>query len=184
MDNEIPGNIGTGPETVSGTAENQENLSEKPQETGESKPERTFTKAEVNELMKKRVGRSHSAFFNRYGVKDLDELDKLFGQSNSYGPLKQQYDELTNSHNDLVKKYAYLVNNVDNSRINDIETYFKGKNLQIDEITLAKELKNHPEWAGKAGIVQNIGAEATPPIDVDERVEASRIFGVRLSKRR
>ena len=42
-------------------------------QTGKSEPERTFTKDEVNALMQKRVTKSHQAFFNRYGVKDLAE---------------------------------------------------------------------------------------------------------------
>ena len=159
------------------------------QPTATSKPERMFSKSEVNELMKKRVGRSHSAFFNRYGVKDLDELDALFGQASGYGPLKEKYDgldknynELSNSHKDLVKRYAYKMNNVNPEKVSDIETYFKGKNLEIDEATLAKELKTHPEWVGKASVIRSIGAEASPQPDVDERAMAERYFNVRLKK--
>ena len=40
--------------------------------------QRLYTKEEVVDLMKRRVERSHRAFFDRYGVKNLQELDNLF----------------------------------------------------------------------------------------------------------
>ena len=39
---------------------------------------KVFTKEQVSTLMKRRVERSHQAFFDRYGVKNLQELDELF----------------------------------------------------------------------------------------------------------
>lgn len=40
--------------------------------------EKLYTKEEVVNLMKKRVERSHQAFFKRYGVTNLKELDEVF----------------------------------------------------------------------------------------------------------
>lgn len=186
MENEIiAGNEGTAAQEVPGTNPN-------PGQAPQSKPEgRLFTREQVNDLMKRRVERSHNAYYSRYGVKDLNELDELFGQSRSYGPLKEKYDGLEKEHNDLLtshkdlqKRYAYKMGNVDEKRIPDIEAYFKGKNIEIDENTLANELKSHPEWAKKAGIIQPIGAEATPGLEVDERALASKYFGVNLNKRK
>ena len=54
-----------------------ENVGEKEvttDQTGANQPE-MFTKERVNELMRRRVERSHQSFFNRYGVKDLKELE-------------------------------------------------------------------------------------------------------------
>lgn len=162
------------------------------QTTGvDSKPERTFTQSQVNELMKKRVDRSHNAFFTRYGVKDLAELDDMFGKVNSYDSLQKEYDDfkLANADKDnqireLTKKYAYKVGNVNPEKTNDIETYFKGKNLEIDENTLAEELKTHPEWVTKVSSIQPLGAESAPTQTVDERELASKYFGVNFNKRR
>ena len=39
---------------------------------------KVFTKEQVSTLMKRSVERSHQAFFDRYGVKNLQELDELF----------------------------------------------------------------------------------------------------------
>ena len=183
--NETAGNMGTATqETAVGAVPNT------PTEV-QSKPERMFSKSQVNDIMKRRIERSHNAFFTRYGVKDLQELDNLVGQSRSYGPLKERFDELDKGHNeqtealkDLQKRYAFRVGNIDEKRISDIETYFKGKNLEIDEKTLAQELKTHPEWIKKVGSVQPIGAEASGGPDVDERELASKYFGVNLTRKR
>lgn len=187
-----PGSIGTGTETVSaGTEATPAAVSEPVQSTEpvKSKPERTFTKSQVNDLMKKRVERSHNAFFNRYGVKDLAELDNLIGQSRSYGPLKERFDELDKNHNelnnnykDLTKRYAYKVGNIDESKIADIETYFKGKGIDIDEATLMKELKTHPDWANKVATIKQLGAEVQTQDENDMKAEAARIFGVNFRK--
>ena len=154
-----------------------------------SQKERTFTKQQVNELMQKRVNRSHQAFFDRYGVKDLNELDSLFGKSHDYEPLKLKFDELNQKHSDLetqhtdlTKRYAYKVGNINPERYQDIETYFKGKNLNIDEEHLLQEIKTHPEWVNKVATIQSLGSEANDIPQVDERAEASDIFGVDLTK--
>ena len=168
------------------------------QETGSEvqQPERSYTKSQINEMMHKRIEKSHKAFFNRYGVKDLAELDELFGQAGSYGPLKQQFDELTKSNGelqtahdelnnqikDLRKRYAYKVGNVNPEKTSDIETYFKGKNLEIDENTLAEELKTHPEWVTKVSSIQPLGAEAVPTPTLDERELARKYFNVNLKR--
>lgn len=169
----------------------EENLTQETMPTEGQTSEETpvFTKSYVNDLMRKRVERSHNAFFNRYGVKDLNELDSLFGQASEYGPLKENFDKLTSSNNelsekykDLSKRYAFKAGNVNPDRITDIETYFKGKGIDIDENTLAEEIKNHPEWVTKISTIQAIGAEAVPTPTIDERELASRYFGVNLKK--
>lgn len=150
-----------------------------------SKPEQTFTKDQVNEMMKRRVERSHRAFFTRYGVKDLAGLDNLFGSAVNYDKTKserdelsQKYSDLETQHKDLNKRYAYKVGNIDEKKIADIETYFKGKGIDIDETTLMNELKTHPDWVNKVNTIQQLGAEVAMQDENDARAEAYRIFGV------
>ena len=152
-------------------------------------PEKMFTKEQVNDLMKKRVERSHNSFYTRYGVKDLSEMDALFSKAKNHDAMKGEIDELTGKNTeltsqlkDLTKKYGYKSCNINPDKINDIETYFKGKNLDIDENSLATELKTHPDWVSKPVTIENLGAEQTPPPEVDEAAEASRFFGVDLTK--
>lgn len=153
-------------------------------QTGQSKPaERLFTKDEVNELMQKRVAKSHQAFFKRYGVNNLEELDKLIGQAQSYEPMRSQYEDLNQQHADLTKKYAYNVGNINPEKYSDIETYFKGKNLAINEETLKNELKTHPDWINKVSGIMAIGGQEDTQSqgDMTEAQIASRFLGVDLT---
>ena len=157
-------------------------------------PPETFTKDRVNELMQRRIERSHQAFFNRYGVKDLNGLDELFGKAKSIDGLNEQiqtltkdkadlqsrFDELTNQHKDLSKKYAFTSRNVRPEMYGDIETYFKGKGLDITEETLNEELKTHADWYNKPSAVVPLGNESSPATEASEREQASKLLGVQL----
>ena len=156
---------------------------------GPSKPEQTFTKEQVNRLMQKRVERSHNAFFNRYGVKNLEELDNLVGKSRSYDATMQlnaewekKYNDLSTQHTDLTKKYVFQSKNINPKKFGDIETYFKGKNIPIDENSLTEELKNHPDWVNKTQTIENLGPAPSPNVGVNEAEIASQYFGVDLTK--
>lgn len=149
--------------------------------------EPTFTKSQVSEMMKKRVARSHNAFFTRYGVKSLEELDGLVGKSRSYDVTKQLHDELETRYSDLEtkykdtsKKYAFKMGNIDEARIADIEAYFKGKGIDIDESTLMQEIQMHPEWVMKANTIQTLGQTPSPLPGPSEKEIASQIFGVKI----
>ena len=153
-----------------------------------------FTKERVNELMQKRVERSHQAFFNRYGVKDLKELDDLFGRSNSVEGLNQKieeltkgntdlqgkFDELTNQNRELAKKYAFTSRNIKPELYSDIETYFKGKGLDINEETLNEELKTHDSWYNKPSAIVPLGSENKQQPSETEREYASKLLGVSI----
>lgn len=149
--------------------------------------EETFTKSQINDMMRKRVERSHNAFFKRYGVNNLEELDSLMAKAMSWDEAEakssewsQKYSDLENSHKDLTKRYAYKVGNINEKKISDIETYFKGKGIDINEETLMAELKTHPDWVNKVSTIQALGAESSVPNEEDARQEAARIFGVSL----
>ena len=162
-------------------------------QTGATQPE-TFTKQRVSELMQRRVERSHRAFFNRYGVEDLKGLDDLFGKAKSVATLQQRieeltkdgadlqsrYDELANRNKDLTKRYAFASLNVKPEMFGDIETYFKGKGLDIDDQTLSAEIKSHPDWVNRPGAVLPIGNESHDVGMPSEREMAGRLLGVDL----
>lgn len=162
-------------------------------QTGQVKPE-MFTKDRVNELMQKRIERSHQAFFNRYGVKDLNGLDELFGKAGSVDGLNQQieeltkarqelqasFDELTNQNRELTKKYAFTSRNIKPEKYSDIETYFKGKGLDINEETLNEELKTHDDWYNRANTVVPLGNEGNQADQPSEREMAGKLLGVEL----
>lgn len=162
-------------------------------QTGKAKPE-TFTKDRVNELMQKRIERSHQAFFRRYGVEDLNGLDQLFAKAKSVDGLSQQieeltkarqelqtsHDELESKNRELTKKYAFTSRNIRPEKYSDIETYFKGKGLDITEETLNEELKTHDDWYNKANTVVPLGNEGNAAVEANEREVAGKLLGVQL----
>lgn len=58
--------------------------------------EKVFTKDQVSNLMKRRVERSHQAFFDRYGVKNLQELDDLFALAKMCKDEEPEKDPMLN----------------------------------------------------------------------------------------
>ena len=154
----------------------------------------TFTKERVNELMQKRIERSHRAFYDRYGVKDLKGLDDLFGKAQSVDSLNERvaeltkdgealqakYSELEGRNRELARKYALKANDVREDIVSDIEAYFKGKGLEIDEDTLATEMASHPEWKSVPSTIVPLGSEASHPDGPTEAELASRYLGVDL----
>lgn len=163
-------------------------------QTGKRVPPAIFTKERVNDLMQKRIERSHQAFYNRYGVNDLNGLDELFEKAKSVDGLTQKIeeltkngtdlqtklDQLTSQNRDLSKKYAFTSRNIRPEMYSDIETYFKGKGLDITEESLNEELKTHPDWYNKAGTIVSLGTEPHQSDEASEREMASKLLGVQL----
>lgn len=161
---------------------------------------KTFTQEQVNEMMKKRLERSHNSFFERYGVKDLNELDELFAKakdsedlnaklsqvtqekeelSAKFNELTTQNEQLSSQFKDLNKNYAFNSLKINPKLVNDIEMYFKGKGLEINSDTLGEELKTHEHWkVNENPVVAPIGNEQTPPVTDDGKAMASKFFGV------
>lgn len=135
--------------------------------------ERTFTQSEVNDLIKNRMLRFQEALLKKYNIGSMDELE-------SYLQKGIGYDELKTLNDGMNEKYAFLKNNVDDNRIDDVRTYFKGKGMLMSDEELAKAIQTHPEWTKKASTLQSLGAEATNPPKEDLDARASKIFGVKF----
>lgn len=162
------------------TPDTQQAVVEQPVETP-AQPERTYTKAEIIDLMKKRVDRSHKAFFKRYGVNNLQELDDAF-------KYKEQYLGLQNKYNDLNRELAFIKNNVSPERYEDIIAYFKGKDLEFNEQELINQLATHPEWLKQqptanpqpTTTITSLGSEAHSVPKASDKDLASKLLGVKL----
>ena len=156
---------------------------EQPVETNaqpQAVPEKTYTKAQIMDLMKKRVDRSHKAFFKRYGVNNLQELDDVF-------KYKDQYLGLQNKYNDLTREMAFIKNNVSPERYEDIIAYFKGKGLEFSEQELLNQLATHPEWLKQQATInpqsttiKTLGSEAHSAPKPSDKDLASKLLGVKL----
>ena len=151
----------------------------------ETTPERMYSKAEVIDLMKRRVNRSHNSFFKRYGVKDLQELDAKF---NSGKQLQDDYLGLQNRNAELVREVAFLKNNINPDKYDDVITYFKGKGLEFSEQELINQIMNHPEWLKsmptpqpQTATIKTLGSEAhVVNSKPNEKELASKLLGVKL----
>lgn len=140
--------------------------------------EKTYTKAEVQALMKRRVDRSHNRVWGRYGVKSFEELDDMI---NDYRSIKDNYASLEAKNNELMRDLTLLRNNTLPEKKDDIIAYFKGNNLDLNEENLISALATHPEWVKQAPLkIEKIGTEQTDPIKPDEKEIAARYFGVKL----
>lgn len=155
-----------------------------PQTAPEAAPEKMYSKQEVIDLMKRRVARSHNSFFKRYGVKDLRELDDKF---NSGKQLQEDYLGLQNKNAELSREIAFLKNNINPDKYDDIITYFKGKGLEFSEQELLNQIMSHPEWLKSmpqpqpTTTIKALGSEAhVVNSKPNEKEMASKLLGVKL----
>lgn len=111
--------------------------------------EKLLSQSEVNDFVAKRVNETKNSFYKRYGVSNRDELDDLIGKCQSYDEMKERYDNLNNENTSLRQQLTFIKNNIEPSRVDDIKIYFKGKELELNEENLLKELETHNEWVKK-----------------------------------
>lgn len=138
---------------------------------------KTFTQEQVNEFVRQRIERERNSIYKRYGVNDRNELDNLVGKSQAYDIIKERFDELTNKNNELQKEFAYLKNGVDPNKKSDIEAYFKGKELEINDENMANEIGTHPEWKIKKTIEKISADREVQKKEKSEKEIAKELFG-------
>ena len=145
--------------------------------------ERTWTKSQIQEMMKKRVDRSHRAFFNRYGVQDLKGLDELFENSKKFSSMNEEFGKIQLRNSELMRENAFLRNNINPDKYNDIIAYFKGNDQEFSEEELLKALPTHKEWLRQSAPVttmKSLGSEAHTMPKPDEADIAGKLLGVKF----
>lgn len=105
-----------------------------------------FTQEQVNDIVRARLERLQSRIFNRYGVKNKTELDELIGKAQSYQVMYERYGLMKDENSGLKQELAFLKNNINPERKDDIMAYFKGKEIEFSNDNLINELATHPEW--------------------------------------
>lgn len=171
-------------ETVSETPVNE--VGSKVDAEGNTTPTpKTYTKEQVQDLMRKRVARSHNSFFTRYGVKDLKGLDDLFEKSNKFQQMQDEYGAIQLKNSDLVRENAFLRNDIEPTKYDDIIAHFKGLNVDFSEDALLEAIKTHPEWLKQRIVeqpkttIQSMGLESHNNPTVDEKELAFKLLGVK-----
>lgn len=145
--------------------------------------ERKYSKQEVIDMMKRRVARSHNAFFKRYGVENLEALDGLFENSKKFGEMNEEFGKIQLRNSELARENAFLRNNVNPDKYDDIIAHFKGNDIEFSEEELLKALTNHPEWLKQTvpqTTIKSLGAEAHTMPKADEASLAGKLLGVKL----
>lgn len=150
MDNENGGNLqAEEAENTENTESNAEDVASTPDAPVEEQPAtetKTFTQDEVNGIIGDRLERANKKFLERYGVNSFEELD---AKIEKYNVAMNEKTNLEQSNLELNKRIAYIVNSIDDNRIDDIEAIFKSKGLEISDENLKAELSTHPEWVKK-----------------------------------
>lgn len=188
--NESQVNIDT---TATDTVENEVNKVEQVDATqqdvqpkNDEPIEKTFTQKQVDDLIKARLDRRTKSFLRRYGVEKSSDLDNLIGKSQAYDVMKERYTNIKDENAQLKERIAFLTNNINPDREDDIRAYFKGKDIVFNEENLVKELGTHPEW------LKAIEGDTTPKTTIkklgiehkngntpeSEAEKMNRIFGV------
>lgn len=152
-------------------------------ETTETK---SFTQEMVDEIVRNRLERDRKATYKRYGVADRDGLDGLIGKAQSYNIMKERYGNIKTENATLREKMAFMSNNINPAREEDVRAYFKGKGIEFNETNLINELATHPEWlnvkeANEAPqtTIKTLGVEHTHVVKHEtEEERQKRIFGV------
>ena len=123
--------------------------------------ERLYTEKEVKEIIKRRVQRSHSAFFARYGVEDLKGLDKIVEYGYAFKDILKKEDKI----NDISISLDELVglNNI-KAKINRLAAMVsKNKEVGI-------KLSMNYVFLGNPGTGKTVAARALAKVFFDKGI--------------
>lgn len=151
----------------------------------EESQNKTFTQEQVNNLVRNRIDRERASTYKRYGVYDRDGLDSLINKSHSYDMMKEEYDNIQNRNKELEQEIAFIRQNIEPSRKEDVLAHFKGKGLEFTENELINELRTHPEWLRvneqsdkPTTTIKRLGAQRSTPEPEDEKKKVFDLFNI------
>lgn len=171
--------------------ETTENTNETPQDDkGEEKPK--FTQKQLDQIIRERIERERNStvrkWCEKYGVNDEKGLDDAFLKSLSYDTMKQEYESIKSAKQELEKELAFVRNNIEPTKQEDVMAHFKGKDIVFNEENLKAELSTHPEWL-KVKEVSDKPTTTIKAISPDrqdvkpersEKEEMEKLFGMKL----
>ena len=122
---------------------------------------KTFTQDDVDKLVgDTRVKTREKTFryiYDRYGVKNEEELDDLVANAQRYDTQKEMYEadkanweternENASKLGEMSETIALMQSGVDKDRYEDVKLILKGKGLEVNLENIEAELETHPEW--------------------------------------
>lgn len=155
-------------------------------ETEEAETEQavSFTQEQVNEIVKDRLERQKNKFYSKYGVEDKKGFDDLIGKGQAYETLIKELAETRKNNGNLTQELAFLRNNINPNKYEDIKTFFKGEGKDFSEEELIELLKDRPEWLNEVKkeepttTIAKLGVENKPKLAETEDEKIKRLFGV------
>lgn len=149
-------------------------------------PNRTFTRDEVTKIVKTRLDRFSNGFYKKLGFEKAEDFDKVWEARKNYDDVIKERDGLKTTNGEMTEKLAFLANNIDPDRYDDVKTFFKGKGTAFDEAILKEQLGTHPEWVKKAAVaptkptttVTKIGTTKKGPDSKTEEEVAQEMYGM------
>lgn len=131
-----------------------------------------FTQEQLNVLLGERLDRQKKSFYEKMGVKNEEELNNLVASAKSYNDTK---DELSS----LRKEKLFNSNNINIEKTSDIEFYFKGKGIELNDKNLKEEIKTHNEWLKPS---PQLGADQNKnnANEDSEKKIASKLWGLKF----
>lgn len=157
---------------------------ENPNENDGKPQDRTFTRSEVTEILKKRLVRAKGKLLAKFGIESEDKLDEYLENHNKtikdLEDSNSKYGELDGRYKKVFHDYLYLKNDVIPEKYADLDKYFK--NSELNEESLSGVLKSHPEFVKpKQVIPQQIGQQQNEQqTKVTEKELAEKLLGVKL----
>lgn len=157
--------------------EPQEPTTTQEEKVNEAKVEtKTFNQDEVNEIVRKRLEKNANTQLKNYGVNSVEELETLISKGKEHQTLVEQIEQLKSENRELKEKDLFTTHQIDSNRVDDVRTYFKGKELEINADSLAQALATHPEWVKKIAEIQ-VGVQKQESVDETDTAR-KRIFGI------
>lgn len=153
----------------------------------ENGTQKYFTQEQLNDVVRDRLGKVYS----RYEVNNAKELDDLVAKAYEREVYEEEYNNLRNEYAKVNRKLAFLENNINFDREDDIVAYFKGKDIDFTVDNLVSALSTHPEWLNAKvkdetpkTTIQALGNDANhEDAKLSEKEMAEKLFGVKFLRR-
>lgn len=135
--------------------------------------EKKFTQEQVNEMIRERLARQEKSFLEQFKVNDKNTLEEIVKKSSI----------LNDENVSLKQKLAFIENNINPERQDDILALFKGKGLDFTDEKLKELLPSHQEWLKEKVVtttINNMGKDhdSNKSKEVDEKELAKKYFGL------
>lgn len=143
---------------------------------------KTFTQDELNTIVQERLKRQESKLLEKLGIEAEAGIEEILTKSKGYDEAKSEAESIRAENKELKTRIAFIENSIDPAREDDVRTYFKGKELDLNGETLKEAMAAHPEWRKeqpKRTTISTLTPVKDQPKPEDEWDYTKRLFGLR-----